>query len=233
MSGPIWREKIDRRPWLTQEIGTKGRISCIQLVCFSHYFPLSDHVVVCFSALETMPPPRAMPPPCSPCRKKKRRHSLCWTCNVCNKCYPTFVGLNIHLSKHYGLYGPATSAELAKTRMSIPTITGAQLQAGTELAAQLQRAAKQWPRLSTAAQLQRAQLQRAQLQAGLHPTPTSAQLQAAGLHTSSTPRQSTPVPSPPMKKGKSVYFLLCYFSFWEMSPISHRNESHFPLFNEK
>ena len=178
--------------------------------------------VVCFSALDTMPPPpptrRAMPPPSSPCRKKKRRHSLCWTCNLCNKCYPTFVGLNIHLSKHYGLYGPATSAELAKTRMSIPTITGAQLQAGTELAAQLQRAAKQWPQLSTAAQLQRAQLQRAQLQraqlqAGLHPTPTSAQLQAAGLHTSSTPRQSTPVPSPPMKKGKSVYFLLCYFSF--------------------
>ena len=176
-----------------------------------------NRVFVCFSALDTMPPPptpRDMPPPCSPCRKKKgRRHSLCWTCNLCNKCYPTFVGLNIHLSKHYGLYGPATSAELAKTRMSIPTITGAQLQAGTELAAQLQRAAKQWPRLSTAAQLQRAQLQRAQLQAGLHPTPTSAQLQAAGLHTSSTPRQSTPVPSPPMKKGKSVYFLLCYFSF--------------------
>ena len=182
-----------------------------------------NRVFVCFSALDTMPPPpptrRAMPPPSSPCRKKKgRRHSLCWTCNVCNKCYPTFVGLNIHLSKHYGLYGPATSAELAKTRMSIPTITGAQLQAGTELAAQLQRAAKQWPQLSTAAQLQRAQLQRAQLQraqlqAGLHPTPTSAQLQAAGLHTSSTPRQSTPVPSPPMKKGKSVYFLLCYFSF--------------------
>ena len=193
---------------------------------------------MCFSALDTMPPPRpprAMPP--SPCRKQKRRHSLCWTCNVCNKCYPTFVGLNLHLAKHYGLYGPATSAELAKTRMSIPTITGAQLQAGTELAAQLQRAAKQWPRL-TAAQLpvlQRAAKQWPRLTAAMLNSNTTARprLNSNTTTPADAPRQSTPVPSPPMKKGKSVSFLLCYFSFWEMSPISHRNESHFPLFNEK
>ena len=192
-----------------------------------------NRVFVCFSALDTMPPPpptrRAMPPPSSPCRKKKRRHSLCWTCNVCNKCYPTFVGLNLHLAKHYGLYGLSpTSAELAKTRMSIPTITGAQLQAGTELAAQLQRAAKQWPRLSTAAQLQRAGLSVSVSQPqgfmlnsnttarpGLACHTTSPRLNSNTTTTTpaDAPRQSTPVPSPPTKKGKSVYFLLCYFSF--------------------
>ena len=142
--------------------------------------------VVCFSALDTMPPPRpprpprAMPP--SPCRKKKHRHSLCWTCNVCNKCYPTFVGLNLHLAKHYGLYGPATSAELAKSRMSIPTITGAQLQAG----------------------LQRAGLSVSQPQGFMLNSNTTARPRLnSNTTTTTTPRQSTPVPSPPMKKGKS------------------------------
>ena len=150
-------------------------------------------MVVCFSALETMPPPppRAMPPPC---RRRVRRHSLCWTCNVCNKCYPTFVGLNLHLAKHYGLYGLSpTSAQLAKTRMSLPTPTTAQLQrAGLSVSV-------------------------SQPQGFMLNSNTTARPRLNSNTTTTTPadapRQSTPVPSPPMKKGKSVYFLLCYFSF--------------------
>ena len=149
------------------------------------------------------PPPRAMPPPCSPCRRKTRRHSLCWTCNVCDKCYPTFVGLNLHLAKHYGLYGLSpTSAQLAKTRMSLPTPTTAQLQRAGLSVSVSQPQGFMLNSNTTA-------------RPGLACHTTSPRLNSNTTTTTpaDAPRQSTPVPSPPTKKGKSVYFLLCYFSF--------------------
>ena len=171
---------------------------------------------MCFSALETadpMPPPRAKMST-FPC---KRKHKECYMCNVCDKCCTSLERLTRHIAKHFaGL--SSTSAQLAAARMHLPTPTSDQLQAAG---------------LSVSV----SQPQGFMLNSNTTTTtPADAGPDAArpGLacHTTS-PRQSTPVPSPPTKKGKSVYFLLCYFSFWEMSPISHRNESHFPLFNEK
>ena len=158
---------------------------------------------MCFSALETadpMPPPRAMPPPF---KRRERKHKECYMCNVCDKCYTSRERLTRHIARHFaGLSSTTTSAQLAAARMHLPTPTSDQLQAAGLSVSVSQPQGFMLNSNTTA-------------RPGLACHTTSPRLNSNTTTTTpaDAPRQSTPVPSPPTKKGKSVYFLLCYFSF--------------------